>query len=59
MIKIIAKNKLYNITGSNLTQDELNTPKPFKPIFADMHGSLTAKKAGQSMQGWIGRCLDL
>ena len=51
--------KLYIINNPRFTQNNLNVAKAFKPIFADVISRLTAEKPGQSMQGWIGRCLGL
>ena len=51
--------KLYIIIDPGFTQNNLNAAKPFKPIFADMHGRLTTKQPGDGMQGWIGSGMGL
>ena len=45
--------KLYIINNPRFTQNNLNATKPFEPIFADMHGRLTAEKPGQSSQSLL------
>ena len=45
--------KLYIITNTRFTQNNMNATKPFEPIFADMRGRLTAEEPGQSCQSFL------